>query len=121
MRCLTWAQCPYGSVACWVHNCSMEGYKLVKVKPQAIHLEDQNRLALESETKLVGTGSGYITLLRVIADVMDLAAGGLDTWCAIGRTQNGSSLTFTLVVDGTRETYYIVSLEELCEALKAAL
>jgi len=94
---------------------------MVKINAKKVELSTENRLDLESETKLVSTSSSYVTLLRIIADIMDSSALGFDTWCAIGSTENKSALTFTLVVEGSRETFYITSLKELCEALRASL
>lgn len=94
---------------------------MVKVNTIPAALCQENRLDVESDSKLVASSSSLLTLLRVIGDVADAAAAGHDTWCAFGRTKNGSSLTFTLVVDGVRETYYYISIRQLAEALNAAL
>lgn len=83
---------------------------MVKINAKTTKLESSNRAKLETEIKLFDKDNDYVHLLRVIADVLDINAGGGDAYLIIGGTRDHSSLTLAVVVDGERATLYNVSL-----------
>lgn len=94
---------------------------MVKLKTKTQSLQTKNRADFEANIKMLGPDAEYTAMLQVIADVLDLAAQGQDAFVTIGSTRDKSSVTFTIAVEGERNTYYDVDLLGLCIALKSAL
>jgi len=89
---------------------------MVRIQPKTNVLIPNNRLALETAIEVTDGDLPYADLLRVLADVQDMAAQGRDAWVTFGSTKDKSSLTMTVVLDGSRQTLYQVSLSDLAEA-----
>lgn len=93
---------------------------MVKLNPQKEALKQDNRSTLEQDLDWSVANTAYKNLLRVLADIVDSAADGRDSFCSIGTTRDKSAITLMVQVDGQRQSLYAADLrqlDEFCESL----
>jgi len=121
MRCLDFTQCPRHSVSCWVHNCSTKGAKVVKIRVRTNNAQADNRKTLDQDLEWSHANTPYKTLLQVIADIVDSAVSGNDSFLSIGTTRDKSSICLMVQVAGARDTVYADTLRTLDEHAQSLL
>jgi hypothetical protein len=94
---------------------------MVKLNPKKDALAAENRMHLEMDMEWSHQDTAYRKLLCVIADVLDSAALGHDSFVAIGTTRDKSSITMMVQVEGQRQSLYDVDLRHLDEACESLL
>jgi len=93
---------------------------MVKLNPKKEALDAKNRATLEMDLEWSQPNTPYKDLLRVIADVIDSAASGGDSFVFIGTTRDKGSITLMVQVEGQRQSLYALDLRQLdehCESL----
>jgi len=108
-------------VACWIHNCSTKGAKVVKIRAKKETLPTNNREVLEMDLDWAHKDTAYKPLLQVIADVLDSAASGCDSFLSIGATRDKSSVCLMVQIDGSRDTVYSTCLRDMDEQAQTLL
>lgn len=79
-------------------------------------LEPKNEVAVQQEVKTFGKGQTYTNLLLLIADVLDYAVEGHDSYMTIGQTRDKTALLLSVHQDGKHAYVSGTSLAGLSEA-----
>lgn len=94
---------------------------MVKLNPKKEALLAENRAMLEMDLEWANKDTPYRNLLCIIADVLDSACSGGDSFMSIGTTRDRTSVTIMVQVDGQRQSLYDLSLRGLDEACESLL
>jgi len=94
---------------------------VVKLNAKKEALPKDNRAILESDLEWAHANTPYKCLLQVIADILDSAASGGDSFLSIGATRDKHSFCLMVQVDGSRETVYSDSLRSMDEQAQTLL
>jgi len=94
---------------------------VVKIRAKTEALPTNNRATLDSDLDWSHTDTAYKPLLQVIADVLDSAASGNDSFLSIGTTRDKSSVCLMVQIAGSRDTVYSTCLRDLDEQAQSLL
>jgi hypothetical protein len=76
---------------------------------------------VEDVAKSFGKNTDYLDLLRVIADVVDYAADGHDSYLTLGTNKSKDNVLMTIKQDGRAAYVSALDLRGLSEACKSVL
>jgi len=89
--------------------------KIVKNKQQVNYLRPVNVAELRKSGTSALVDSPYWTLLLAIADALDTAVSGNNTYCIIGTTKDTTALSMTVVQGDARDAVYADTLVEMSD------
>lgn len=75
-------------------------------KPQAAQINPENATELEAWMKTKLADTPYLSILRVIAEMLDSSAKGQNIYAIIGTTKDKSAISFTVKQDGGGDARY---------------
>jgi len=84
-------------------------------------LPNNNRTTVEDVAKSFGKNVDYLDILRVIADVLDFAVDGHDSYLTIGTNKGKDNCLMTIKQDGHAAYVSALDLRGLSEACRTVL
>jgi len=94
---------------------------MVRLPDAGAPLAQDNRKALDIEIETKQGLQIYKPLLALVADVLDSAAGGNDSFVSIGTTRNHSAFTIMVQIAGRRHNLYAENLAALSDQAQTLL
>ena len=94
---------------------------MLKLDKSSGSLDANNRSHVEAVCKTFGKDQSFTDLLRVVADVIDYAVSGHDSYLTIGTNKANDALLLTIKQDGHRAYVSALDLAGLSEACKSVL
>jgi len=94
---------------------------MVRLPDAGEPLAKNNRSSLASIEKDPKEITAYLSLLALVADVLDSAADGADSFVSIGTTRNKSAFTIMVQIAGRRHNLYAENLRALSDQAQTLL
>jgi len=94
---------------------------VVRLKNKTDKLVASNRATLEQDLEWSNANTPYKALLQVVADILDNAIGGGDSFVSIGLTTDKASICFMVQLEGQRDRVYALDLRTLDEQAQSLL
>jgi len=94
---------------------------VVKIRQKTSNAKADNRQTLEMDMEWSHANTPYKNLLKVIADIVDSAVSGHDSFLSIGTTRDHSSIVLMVQLAGSRDTVYADTLRTLDEQAQSLL
>jgi len=94
---------------------------VVRLKQKTDKLAAQNRALLDQDLEWAHANTPYKALLQVIADILDNAVNGGDSFVSIGLTTDKASVCFMVQLEGQRDRLYALDLRTLDEQAQSLL
>jgi len=88
-------------------------------KAQSSKINASNKASLKNATTSPVGKTGFLPLLRLLAEGCDLNASGHNFYCTLGATKKGDALTLSVNLDGDRQTFYGADLLDLAMQVAA--
>jgi len=90
-------------------------------KKKANTISPVNVASLKNAAKTPLEKTVYYTLLKLLAEGCDSNANGINFYCTLGCTKDGTSLSLSVNLDGERQTVYAINLLDLSVAVSDML
>jgi len=94
---------------------------VLKLDNSSEKLASNNRIHVESVIKTFGKDQAFTDFLRVIADVLDYACDGHDSYLTLGTNKANDAILLTIKQEGKRAYVSALDLAGLSEACKSVL
>ncbi|AXH78723.1 MAG: hypothetical protein [Circular genetic element sp.] len=94
---------------------------MVRLPDAGAPLAKDNRFILEADSQDQTGLDPYKSLLALVADVLDSAADGNDSFVSIGTTRNKSAFTIMVQIAGRRHSLYAENLGALSDQAQTLL
>jgi len=84
-------------------------------QPAIVHLVGNNSVLVQTELELPLAETKVVSIIAVIAECLDMIAGGEDIYLVIGATPKRDAFTLTVKHNGSPTTLYASSLSALAD------
>jgi len=108
-------------VACWVHNCSLERGKYVKIEAPKGTVNGKQVVAVQEWLKAGVDPLRYSGILSLLADCIDNGADKHDVYCTFGITRSKDAVLLTVHYDGYKAYASGATLAEVSTACERLL